>query len=59
MNELPVWGSNEGEIDGPDRAENQEVAEAELEPKHQSLNVRARDPGDSEFRSKSRKDNLY
>ena len=50
MNELPVWGSNKGEIDGPDRAENQEVAEAELEPKHQSLSVRVRDSGDSEFR---------
>ena len=47
-----MWGSNKGEIDGPDRAENQEVAEAELEPEHQSLSVRARDSGDSEFRKR-------
>ena len=32
-----MWGSHEGKINGPDRAEDQEVAEAELEPKHQSL----------------------
>ena len=31
---------DQGKIDCPDRAENQEIGEAELEPKHQSFNDR-------------------